>query len=252
MELDRVKDYLDKKVAIYNAAAFIENDPISIPHQYLKRQDVEITAFWTAVLSWGQRKTIISKASELFSLMDGDPYLFIMEHKPKDLKRLLTFKHRTFQPDDTLFFINRLRNIYSDHDSLEEVFLSRDTIYESLTYFNQYFFSDPAHLPRTRKHLSDPSRGSACKRLNMFLRWMVRKDTKGVDFGIWNRMSMSDLMIPLDIHVYNVAQSLGILKRNNADWTAVEELTAILKTWNAEDPVIYDYALFSIGLEKRD
>lgn len=206
------------------------------------------------MLSWGQRKTIINKANELMMLMDHAPYDFIMNHTEKDLRRFLSFKHRTFQPDDTLYFISFFKDYYSHHSSLEEAFdgNEEEDMSKRLSRFHHTFFSLPHFLPRTRKHVSSPAKKSSCKRLNMFLRWMVRSDSNGVDFGLWDRISTRHLMIPLDVHVFKVSQSLGLLKRTSPDWQAVEELTAQLRMFDSEDPVKYDYALFSMGVLEKD
>ncbi|MFT4565213.1 MAG: hypothetical protein ACI9FN_000163 [Saprospiraceae bacterium] len=255
IKLSRLKPFLEEKVKAYNRIDFIENDPISIPHSYTRNQDIELTAFWTAMFSWGQRKTIISKSKELFNLMDNAPYDFIKGHKEKDRKRFLNFRHRTFQPDDTLYFLEFLQHFYNNNSSLEAAFCPPDkniTTKERLQYFHNEFFSLPTALPRTRKHVSTPLRKSSCKRLNMFLRWMVRRDQNGVDFGLWNKIKPSDLMIPLDVHVFRVAKSLKLLQRDKTDWQAVEELTANLRILDPNDPVKYDYALFSIGVLEKD
>jgi len=251
--LQEIKILLDQKVELYNQTSFIENDPISIPHQFSKLQDIEIAAFWTAMLSWGQRKTIINKANELMSLMDHAPYDFMINHKDSDLKALLTFKHRTFQPDDTLYFISFFKDFYAHHTSLEEAFDIRESanVRSMLINFHHQFFSLPDKMERTRKHVSTPARHSACKRLNMFLRWMVRRDNKGVDFGLWDSIAPSQLMIPLDVHVFKISHSLGLLERNKSDWQAVEELTAQLRHMDSDDPVKYDFALFSIGVLEK-
>jgi len=254
-KLDKLKPFLEEKVETYNRVTFIENDPISIPHNYTLAQDIEITAFWTAMLSWGQRKTIISKSKELFDLMDGAPFQFIKDHQEQDRKRFLNFKHRTFQPDDTLYFLEFLQHFYLQHNSLEEAFCPEGvdiSVKDRLQYFHNKFFSLASALPRTKKHVSTPERKSSCKRLNMFLRWMVRKDKNGVDFGLWDKIKASDLMIPLDVHVYRVAQALGMLKRDKKDWLSVEELTNNLRLLDPNDPVKYDYALFSIGVLEKD
>jgi uncharacterized protein (TIGR02757 family) len=205
------------------------------------------------MLSWGQRTTIINKAQELMGMMDHAPHDFIINHQDSDLKRLLSFKHRTFQPDDTLYFIDFFKRYYQRHDSLEEAFFSSSQIdiHTALSNYHNLFFDIEYAPKRTRKHVSTPIRKSSCKRLNMFLRWMVRQDDRGVDFGLWKSISMSELMIPLDVHVYKVAHQLKLLKREKADWTSVEELTKNLRKLDPDDPVKYDYALFSIGIEKR-
>lgn len=253
VSLQKLKTLLDQKVDKYNQASFIEDDPISIPHQFSNRQDIEIAAFWTAMLSWGQRKTIINKANELMTMMDNAPHDFVLNHKETDLKKLLPFKHRTFQPDDTLYFISFFKDFYSQYQSLEEAFTSEGTsdVRSILSSFHQRFFSLPDKLERTRKHVSTPARHSSCKRLNMFLRWMVRSDQSGVDFGLWDSISPSQLMIPLDVHVFKVSHSLGLLKRSKPDWHAVEELTSQLRLMDKDDPVKYDFALFSMGVLEK-
>ncbi len=249
----RTIDLLLTKAEEYNQLGFVEHDPISIPHSYTKKQDIEITAFWSAVLSWGLRKTIIKKCTELFELMDNAPHDFIMNHQETDLKRFLEFKHRTFNATDTLFFISRLKGFYTESDTLETAFLMENgknhSGKESLSLFHNRFFDFDFAPERTRKHIATPTRKSACKRLNMFLRWMVRKDEKGVDFGIWNTINPSQLYCPLDVHVERVARKLQLLERKQSDWQAVEELTENLKLINENDPVMLDFALFGLGLE---
>ena len=240
-------------MAHYNAPSFIDLDPISIPHQFSLKQDIEISAFWVAMLSWGQRKTIINKSNELMSLMDWAPYDFVLNHSAQDLKAFLNFKHRTFQATDTLYFIDFFKRHYQSSDTLESAFLTGDKdVKSALAHFHNYFFNCEHAPHRTRKHVSTPVRKSSCKRLNMFLRWMVRDDNRGVDFGLWKSFSPADLMIPLDVHVYKVAHQLNLLSRQKADWQSVEELTAALRAFDPDDPVKYDYALFSIGIEKRN
>lgn len=249
----RLKDFLDEQVEHYNQTSFIEDDPIQIPHQFNQLQDIEISGFWTAILSWGQRKTILAKARELFEMMDGAPYEFILHHREADRKPFLSFRHRTFQPADTLYFLEFLQSYYQHHHSLEEAFFGGEVkdVYSALCRFHHIFFQSENFLPRTRKHVATPARHSSCKRLNMFLRWMVRKDDHGVDFGLWSRCQPRELMIPLDIHVLNVSMRLGLLKRNKADWKSVVELTAQLRLLDADDPVKYDYALFSLGVQNK-
>lgn len=247
------KQWLDEKYQLYNTPAFIEEDPVSIPHLFSRKQDIEIMGFWTAMLAWGQRKTIINKSLELVALMDNDPYGFIINHSEKDRARFLDFKHRTFQPLDSLYFLQFLQEFYQSHESLEEAFLYRwknddNDVTNALTGFHHIFF-DHAYAPqRTKKHVASPERKSTCKRLNMFLRWMVRKDDNGVDFGIWNNIKASQLCIPLDVHVERVARKLGLLKRKSRDWKAVQELTDNLRTFDPNDPAKYDYALFGVSM----
>lgn len=250
---DAVKALLDDRVRHYNRPEFIPNDPIAIPHRFQKLQDIEISGFWTAILSWGLRKTILKNASALIELMDNAPYDFILHHQEKDRERFLNFRHRTFQPTDTLYFLEYLQQYYRQHDSLEDAFLSpahsgASDMRSALIGFHQSFFDHPFAPIRTRKHISSPRQNSACKRLNMFLRWMVRNDDCGVDFGLWHRMDQSQLMIPLDVHVQRIAISLGLLSINDKGWKAVETLTGVLRTFDRQDPVRYDFALFGMGV----
>ncbi|MXV16618.1 TIGR02757 family protein [Hufsiella ginkgonis] len=279
---------LDSKVARYNQPGFIENDPIVIPHSFTQKQDIEIMGFFTAILAWGQRKTIINKCRELVARMDGQPYLFITGHQESDLKALPGFKHRTFNDTDLLYFIHFFRNHYQEFDSLEDAFLPgtgplrsfRDvfmdqglpestmltasgtcdtgeiavaaklTVEAALNHFRSYFFSLPDFPRRTMKHISSPLQGSTCKRLNMFLRWMVRKDGNGVDFGIWDRISPAALICPCDLHVDRVARELGLISRKQTDWQTAVELTERLRAFDPDDPVKYDFALFGMGIEE--
>jgi uncharacterized protein (TIGR02757 family) len=258
MDILSVKNILDDCVVRFNNKAFIENDPISIPHQFTKSQDIEITAFWTAMLAWGQRKTIINSAKKLFDLMDNAPHDFILNHQEHDRQRFTEFKHRTFQPIDAIYFIAFLQNFYQTHTSLETAFVpdnhnnSKIFLENALISFNKSFFSLPYAPDRTRKHVASPLTKSTCKRLCMFLRWMVRKDDMGVDFGIWQRISTADLMMPLDVHVERQARRLGLIEREQTDWLTVVELTNNLKQFDALDPVKYDYALFGMGILEKD
>jgi uncharacterized protein (TIGR02757 family) len=257
-----IKSFLDAKVAQYNRLEFIQNDPIVIPHQFTLKQDIEIMGFWAATLAWGQRVTIIRKCRELIALMDGAPYDFIINHQEPDLKKLLSFKHRTFNDIDTLYFISFFRQHYKNFESLEYAFLPKPLpklpqeedlggVTSSLNHFRSYFFSLPDFPHRTKKHVSSPSQKSTCKRLNMFLRWMVRKDDAGVDFGIWNRISPADLVCPCDLHVDRVARKLKLITRKQTDWQTALELTEHLRQFDPADPVKYDFALFGLGIEER-
>lgn len=249
-----IKSFLDTKVAQYNRPEFIKNDPVCIPHLFTKKQDIEIMGFWAATLAWGQRVTIINKCRELIALMDGAPYDFIMNHQDIDLKKLLLFKHRTFNDIDTLYFIAFFRYHYSKHQSLEDAFIPPgplNGVEEALNHFRSYFFSMPDFPHRTKKHVSSPSQKSTCKRLNMFLRWMVRKDDCGVDFGIWNQVKPDDLICPCDLHVDRVARKLKLITRKQTDWQTATELTEKLREFDPTDPVKYDFALFGLGIEER-
>lgn len=249
-----VIDLLELKADRYNRPEFIPNDPISIPHLFSKKQDIEIMGFWAAVLAWGQRKTIINKCLELSQLMDNSPHDFILNHQESDLKKFLLFKHRTFNATDTLYFLHFFQNYYRQRDSLEHAFSDyidkdNETIENGLIGFHD-LFCDSENFPlRTRKHIATPLRKSSCKRLNMFLRWMVRKDDKGVDFGIWNNISPAQLVCPCDVHVDRVARLLGLLKRPVTDWQTALELTASLRLISPDDPVKFDFALFGLGIE---
>jgi uncharacterized protein (TIGR02757 family) len=252
--IENLKAFLDSKVAQYNRPGFIKSDPVSIPHLFTKKQDIEIMGFWAATLAWGQRVTIINKCKELITLMDGAPYDFIINHEEPDLKKLLHFKHRTFNDIDTLYFISFFRYHYSQYDSLEDAFIPSDSVKgveQSLNHFRNYFFSLPDYPHRTKKHVSSPSQKSTCKRLNMFLRWMVRKDNCGVDFGIWNKLKPADLIIPCDLHVDRVARKLNLITRKQTDWQTAIELTDRLKEFDPHDPVKYDFALFGLGIDEK-
>jgi uncharacterized protein (TIGR02757 family) len=285
LEFLALKDFLDMKSARYNRPDFIPNDPICIPHQYSLKQDIEIAAFFAAILAWGQRKTIINKCNELFNRMDNAPYQFMLHHQDADLKRLLGFKHRTFNDTDLLYFVAFFQQHYQQHNSLEAAFLSPSDevnpdyltlvdvqlgqeqrspacmlpgllnqtprIETALNYFRAYFFSLPDYPRRTIKHVSSPLQKSTCKRLNMFLRWMVRKDDMGVDFGIWNTLKPADLICPCDVHVDRVARKLGLIERKQTDWRTAVELSAQLRRFDPIDPVKYDFALFGLGIEEK-
>lgn len=281
---EELKSFLDRKVIQYNQPGFIENDPICIPHLFSKKQDIEIMGFWSSILAWGQRVTIINKSKELINLMDGAPYDFILNHEEIDLKRFEKFKHRTFNYTDTLYFISFFKHHYQKFDSLEDAFLpfnnnefrdefraigssnadqknsssvclsseiETNIIEGNLNFFRSYFFSLPDYPHRTKKHISSPLQKSTCKRINMFLRWMVRKDNCGVDFGIWNRIKPNQLICPCDVHVDRVARKLGMINRQQTDWRTALELTENLRKLDPNDPVKYDFALFGLGVEEK-
>ncbi len=252
-----LKEFLNEKYDKYNRIDFIESDPISIPHQFTKKEDIEISAFLSATIAWGQRMTIIKNANTLIKLMDVSPYEFIMNAKEKDLKRFDNFVHRTFNGVDTIFFIRSLQNIYKKHGGLQNTFYpeksseSNETM-NAISNFRNIFFSIP-HSSRSGKHVSNPSKNSSAKRLCMYLRWMVRNDKRGVDFGLWKGATLlpSHLMCPLDVHSGNVARKLGLLKRTQNDWKAVIELTDNLRILDPSDPVKYDFALFGLGVFEK-
>jgi len=248
-----LKSFLDDLVEEYNRPQFIEADPIVIPHEFTKLQDIEIAGFFAAILAWGNRKIIINKSRELMARMDHDPYNFIMNHSINELKYLEGFKHRTFNETDLLYFVEFFKQHYTQFESFEDAFLMPNQQFDpenSLNSFKDYFFSIPDFPTRTRKHISSPKSKATCKRINMFLRWMVRKDNKGVDFGVWNRISPADLICPCDVHVDRVARSLNLITRSRCDWLTAIELTERLKEFDPQDPVRYDFALFSLGVQK--
>lgn len=251
---NELRDFLEEKYNKYNRPDFIVSDPISIPHQFTQKEDIEISGFLSATIAWGQRVTIINNANKLMKLMGNSPYDFVMSAKDKDLKKLEAFIHRTFNGTDTVFFIRSLQNIYKKHGGLEAVFNSGDkTAAGAIMNFRSVFFSIN-HPGRTTKHVSNPDENSSAKRLCMYLRWMIRNDRRGVDFGIWNKknsLKAADLMCPLDVHSGNVARKLGLLKRTQNDWKAVVELTASLKAMDPADPVKYDFALFGLGVFEK-
>jgi uncharacterized protein (TIGR02757 family) len=251
-----IKDFLDEKVGLYNRPNFIELDPISIPHRFSKKQDIEIAGFFAAILAWGQRKTILNKCSELLECMDNAPYDFMLNHTEGDLKAVLGFKHRTFNEVDALYFIHFLSWFYRNQDSLEKAFLigqtgAVDSMESMLIQFQQHFFSLEDAPSRTKKHISSPATRSACKRINMYLRWMVRQDQQGVDFGIWKLISPAQLICPCDLHVDRVGRKLGLITRKQTDWYTAVELTQVLRSFDPLDPVKYDFALFGLGVEEK-
>ncbi|MES2002937.1 MAG: TIGR02757 family protein [Bacteroidota bacterium] len=267
-----LKQFFDEKVLQYNQPGFIKDDPVCIPHLFTKKQDIEIAGLFAAVFAWGNRTTIINKSKELMQLMDMTPHDFCLHHSDKDLQKLTAFKHRTFNATDLLYFIEFLKYHYTNHKSLEEAFLPQKKnsppsqrgavqftagemngggVEFALTHFHNYFFS-LEHVPnRTRKHIATPYKGSTCKRLNMYLRWMVRKDKQGVDFGIWKKIKPSELICPIDLHVAHVAKRFGLLNRKQIDWQAAVELTTYLRTLDPVDPVKYDFALFGLGVMEK-
>ncbi|MBC7448421.1 MAG: TIGR02757 family protein [Hymenobacteraceae bacterium] len=233
----------------FNRPAFIAADPIAIPHAFHHRADIEIAAFFAAVLAWGRRPTILAKCRELLARMDDAPHQFITQHQDDDLRRLEGFCHRTFCDTDLLYFVHWLRAWYAGHESLEDAFLEGATMRARLESFHQQFFALPDAPHRTIKHVSTPARNSACKRLNMLLRWLVRRDDRGVDFGLWTRFSPAELIAPIDVHVERVARGMGLIQRKQLDWQTAEELTAALRRFDPADPVRYDFALFGLGVE---
>ena len=249
-----LKEFLDRKADLFNTTAFIDHDPILVPHRFSDPADIEISAFLTAILSWGRRASIISSADGLVSRMTGGPHAFVTGAEEEDLEHFLPFVHRTFNGIDCVYFLKALRKIYRDYGGLREVFEAGYTkhgdLVPAIIRFREIFFRGSESC-RAEKHLPDLTRNSAGKRINMFLRWMVRRDERGVDFGIWDRIPMSALYIPLDVHSGRVARKLGLLARKQNDWKAVDELTRRLKQLDPDDPVRYDFALFGLGIIER-
>ncbi len=253
MKKTELKEFLDAKVIQYNHPEFLESDPIQIPHLFTLKEDVEISGFLTATIAWGNRKSIISNAHKMMELMDHAPYDFIQNHQEEDLDKLQNFVHRTFNGVDLMFFVKSLKNIYQCRGGLEGVFtsnLDKKSIQPSISKFKEVFFEMP-HPKRTTKHISDPVKGSAAKRINMYLRWMVRDNTTGVDFGLWKDIPPSILSCPLDVHSGNVARKLGLLKRKQNDAKALAELDYSLRKLDPKDPVKYDFALFGLGVFEK-
>ena len=253
MKRTELKEFLDFKVEQYNTPEFITSDPVQIPHQFTRKEDIEISGFLTATISWGNRKSILKNANSLMSLLENSPHDFVLNHSEKELESLSAFVHRTFNGTDLIYFIKSLRNIYEQHSGLEDIFTkhSNDSgLQVAIHEFKKIFFELP-HQVRTQKHVSDPLKNSAAKRINMFLRWMVREDAGNVDFGIWKNISPSQLSCPLDVHSGNVARKLGLLKRKQNDAKALAELDTALRNLDPEDPVKYDYALFGLGVFEK-
>ena len=250
MNKTELKSFLDEKVVQYNTLDFIESDPVQIPHLFTQKEDIEIAGFLSATIAWGNRKMIIKNSHKMMNLMGNAPYDFVMSHTEDNLEQLESFVHRTFNGQDFSFFIRSLKNIYENHNGLESVFTSNQNLDHrqlSIAEFKKIFFEIP-HLTRTQKHVSDPSNNSAAKRINMYLRWMVRQDNKGVDLGIWKNISPASLSCPLDVHSGNVARKLGLLSRKQNDGKAVAELDVQLRKLDPIDPVKYDFALFGLGV----
>lgn len=252
MDHNQLFELLELNYRKYNSRTFIENDPISIPHRFTKLQDIEISGFFAATLAWGLRKTIIKKSLELMDLFDFAPYDFIMNHSETDLKSVLNFKHRTFNSTDLLYFIHYFKAYYSKYNSFEEIFIPKErnepNVKNGIDSFYNHFISNELFPSRTGKHVASPSKKSACKRINMFLRWMVRKDKNGVDFGLWENIKQNQLICPCDVHVEKVARKLRLVTRKQVDWIMAEELTENLKKLDPADPVKYDFALFGMGM----
>lgn len=253
MKKTALKEFLDEKVVLYNKPKFIESDPIQIPHLFSKKEDIEIAGFLTAIISWGNRTMIIKNATKMMGLLDNSPHDFILNHEDTDLKGFESFVHRTFNYIDFQQFVKSLQHIYKNHNGLENALAIKDnskTYRTAIHHFKNIFF-EIEHQPRTLKHISDPLKNSAAKRINMFLRWMVRNDKTGVDFGIWKTHNPAYLSCPLDVHSGNVARKLKLLPRKQNDWKAVAELDNNLRKLDKLDPVKYDFALFGLGVFEK-
>lgn len=253
MNQSELKIFLDQKVLQYNHPSFIDTDPIQVPHRFQKKEDIEVAAFLVATIAWGNRKSIINNSLRLMELMGNSPFDFVMNFSGTDVDRVSGFVHRTFNASDLIYFLESLRNIYENHAGLEAIFARHaeaDRLQNAIHEFKKVFFELP-HLPRTQKHISDPLKNSAAKRINMFLRWMVRRDSAGVDLGIWKSLSPAQLSCPLDVHSGNVARMLTLLKRKQNDAKALAQLDAALRQLDPKDPVKYDFALFGLGAFER-
>lgn len=252
-DLKELKDFLDEKVFQYNNSSFIELDPIQIPHSYTRKEDIEISGFLSATISWGNRTSIVKNAKRMLAYMGDSPYEFILNHNEQQLKKMDGFVHRTFNSVDLLTFIEGLKHLYKHKNGLEGIFVkyqTHDSLQPAIHELKKEFFNIP-HLERTRKHLPDPMTGSAAKKINMYLRWMIRQDNAGVDFGIWKKIPQSVLSCPLDVHSGNVARKLGLLNRKQNDAKAVQELDGVLRQMDCNDPVKYDFALFGLGIFEK-
>jgi uncharacterized protein (TIGR02757 family) len=249
MNLNEIKSFLDEKVIRFNQPSFIKTDPIQVPRKFSEKENIEISAFLTATIAWGNRQAIIKNALHLMSMMDNRPNDFIIHSSESEMAKLGQFVHRTFNGHDCIYFIRSLKNLYKNYGGLQQVFTvgfrQQQTVKSALEHFHSLFFELEGE--RTRKHVSNVAKGASGKRLNMFLRWMVRNDAAGIDFGLWNEIPASALMLPLEVHTGNVARKLGILKRKSNDWKAVEEVTETLRTFDPADPIKYDFALFGLG-----
>ncbi|WP_158210838.1 TIGR02757 family protein [Myroides phaeus] len=247
MTKTELKEFLDEKVILYNNPDFITDDPVQIPHLYSLKEDIEIAGFLSATIAWGNRKMIIKNAHKMMDLMGNSPYDFVLNHSESNLENLHDFVHRTFNGVDFMTFVKSLQNIYTNHGGLEAIFATDEySVQQRISKFKKVFF-EIEHPSRTEKHISDPLKGSAAKRINMYLRWMVRQDNAGVDLGIWKSISPSELSCPLDVHSGNMARKLGILTRKQNDGKALLELDTALRDFDPTDPVKYDFALFGLG-----
>ncbi len=249
--IEDLKGFLDEKAARYNCVSFIENDPVQIPHLFTGKEDIEIAGFLAATIAWGNRKSVLKSAHKMMNLMGSSPYDFVRSHSASDLERLEGFVHRTFNAGDLKTFIRGLRHLYENHNGMEAIFSAHMThghLHNAIHDFKNRFF-EIAHETRTQKHIADPLRNSAAKRVHLFLRWMVRQDSAGVDLGVWKSIPARVLSCPLDVHSGRVGRALGLIQHRQDNRKALDELDAALRTFDAEDPARYDYALFGLGLE---
>ncbi|QIA09902.1 TIGR02757 family protein [Draconibacterium halophilum] len=248
-----LEDFLNEKVEKYNQPEFIETDPIQVPKQFIKKENIEIAGFLAATIAWGNRAAIIKNALRLMAMLDNQPHDFVLNASEEELNRLQKFVHRTFNGNDCIYFIRSLRNIYKNREGLQTVFengyQTEESVKSALAHFYSVFFETKGE--RTRKHISNVNKGASAKRLNMYLRWMCRSDKSGVDFGLWNGIPQRALMLPLDLHTGNVGRKLGLLQRRSNDWKAVEEITAFLREFDPNDPIKYDFALFGLGVFEK-
>jgi uncharacterized protein (TIGR02757 family) len=253
MNFSELKDFLDEKADIYNNLEFIQDDPIQIPHRFSLKQDVEIAGFLSATISWGNRKSIIKSAEKMLDIMGNSPYDFVMNYSENDLNSIKDKSiHRTFNGEDFAYFIKQFNKIYKENESLENLFLineNESNFQHSIERFRQNFLGVEKH--RTHKHVSSPYKNSSSKRIIMFLRWMTRKDNRGVDFGIWKNIDQKFLSIPLDVHTGNISRKLGLISRTQNDWKTVEELDVVIRKFDETDPAKYDFALFGLGVTKE-
>ncbi len=253
VNLENLKEFLDEKVNRYNLPEFIESDPIQVAKKFSEKKDIEIAGFLTATISWGNRPAIIKNALRMMDLLENSPHEFVTNASDFEMESLRKFVHRTFNGDDLVYFVRAIKNIYLQHGGMQEVFengfQNSGTIYGALEHFHKLFYEPGGE--RTKKHVSNVAKGASAKRLNMYLRWMCREDRAGVDFGLWRRIPPSALMLPLDLHTGNVGRKLGLLQRRTNDWKAVEEITSALRTFDPDDPIKYDFALFGLGVFEK-
>jgi len=253
LKFEELRDFLNEKADQYNAPDFIENDPIQIPHRFSLKQDIEIAGFLAATISWGNRKSIINSADKMLDIMGNSPYDFVMSYSEKDLESIQDKSiHRTFNGQDFSYFIRQFNRIYKENESLENLFEVKKTennFLHAIERFRNGFLETEKH--RSHKHISSPYKNSSAKRIIMFLRWMVRKDKRGVDFGIWENIDQKNLSIPLDVHTGNISRKLGLVSRTQNDWKTVEELDIAIRKFDEKDPAKYDFALFGLGVTKE-